>query len=294
MSTRLATGELVTLRIARPPVDPGVGHFLMKKTEDAYGQLLLAQYKSQAAVAEIIERDDNYIDTGSVPGLYFFEYAQWSPLERQAVARVKGRVLDVGCGAGRHSLYLQQRGFDVTSIDNSPGAVEVCKLRGLNNAMVRPLAQIDEFESNSFDTVLMLGNNFGLFGDAENARLLLEKLSRITSAAAQIIAGTLDPYKTASPEHLEYHELNQRRGRMPGQITMRVRYGRTVGEWFDYLFVSPAEMQEIVAGTAWQIRELIGAGEPNYFAVMGKKLYRARRRRPRARRLLFWGARRAG
>lgn len=230
----------------------------------------MAQYKSRMATAEIIERDDDYIDTGSDAGLYFLEYEQWSPLERQAIAHAKGRVLDVGCGAGRHSLYLQQKGFDVTAIDNSPGAIEVCKLRGLKNAVVSPFAGVDEFAPNSFDTILMLGNNFGLFGDPHQAKVLLEKLFRITSPEARIIAGTRNPYHTDSAEHLEYHELNRQRGRMAGQIRMRVRYGKTIGEWFDYLFVSPEEMKEIVARTAWRIKDFIGADEPNYIALIEK------------------------
>lgn len=242
----------------------------MRVTEDAYGRQLLAQYKSRTASAEIIERDDDYIDTGSDAGMYFSEYEQWPPFEQQAVASAEGRVLDIGCGAGRHSLYLQQKGFDVTGIDNSPGAIEVCRLRGLKNAIVRPIADVGEFAPNSFDTVLMLGNNFGLFGDPVNAKLLLEKLSRVTSPEARIIAETRNPYKTDSAEHREYHELNRRRGRMPGQIRMRVRYGRTVGEWFDYLFVSPEEMEEVVAETAWRVKELIGAGEPGYVAIIDK------------------------
>ena len=240
----------------------------MEQIQDAYGQQLLAQFNGKIPTAEFIEREDNYIDTGSDAGTYFSEYDQWSALERQAIERAKGRVLDVGCGAGRHSLYLQQRGFGVTAIDNSPGAIKVCKLRGLKSALVRSIADVDAFEPNSFDTILMLGNNFGLFGDAENARLILQNFSRITSAQAQIIAGTRNPYRTDSQEHLEYHEFNRRRGRMPGQIRMRVRYGRAVGEWFDYLFVSPEEMREIVGDTGWQIREFIESGEANYYALI--------------------------
>jgi 2-polyprenyl-3-methyl-5-hydroxy-6-metoxy-1,4-benzoquinol methylase len=242
----------------------------MEKTQDAFGQQLLAQFNSETRTAELIERDDNFIDTGSESGMYFFDYEKWSPVEQKAITKVKGRVLDIGCGAGRHSLYLQQQGFEVTAIDISPGAIEVCKLRGLKNARVKPIVEIDEFEPNSFDTILMMGNNFGLFGDADNAKLLLRELYRITSPDAQIIAGTRNPYKTDSPEHLEYHEFIRQRGRMPGQIRMRVRYGKTVGEWFDYLFVSPEEMREIVAGTNWQIEELMESGEANYFAVISK------------------------
>ena len=244
----------------------------MKPTEDAYGKQLLAQYHSKTATAEFIERDDDYLDTGSEAGQYFFEYEQWSPLERQSIERATGSVLDIGCGAGRHSLYLQQKGFDVTAIDNSPGAIEVCKLRGLKNAIVKSIAEIDDFEANSFDTILMFGNNFGLFGDGENAKLILKKMFRITSSQAQIIAGTRNPYATDSPEHLEYHEFNRQRGRMPGQIKMRVRYGKAVGAWFDYLFVSPEEIRDILENTDWRIKELIESEEANYFAVLGKKV----------------------
>ncbi len=243
----------------------------MKIAQDAYGQQLLAQYHNQTATAELIERDDNYIDFGSDAGLYFTEYAQWLPIEQQAINLAKGRILDIGCGAGRHALYLQEKGFDVTGIDNSPGAIEVCRLRGLKNALVRPITKVDKFPKNSFDTILMFGNNFGLFGDAENAKTILKKLNRITAPNAKIIAGTRNPYLTDDTTHLEYHEFNRRRGRMAGQLRLRVRFGKTVGEWFDYLFVSPEEMREILANTDWQIEEFIASEEANYFAVIEKK-----------------------
>ncbi|MGI8467066.1 MAG: class I SAM-dependent methyltransferase [Pyrinomonadaceae bacterium] len=243
----------------------------MKKGQDAYGQQLLAQYFSREATAEIIERDDNYIDTGSDAGTYFSEYRQWSPLEKRAVKLAKGRVLDVGCGAGRHALYLQERGFDVTGIDNSPGAIKVCKLRGLKKAFVRPIDEIDKFKPNSFDTIQMFGNNFGLFGSRENAGKILEKMTRITSPEARIIAKTFDPYQTDNPLHLLYLQANKRRGRMGGQIRMRVRFGKTVGEWFDYLFVSPEEMREIMRGSDWQIEEFLDAEDANYIVIIKKK-----------------------
>lgn len=243
----------------------------MKISRDAYGQQLLAQYRSQTPTAEIIERDDKYIETGSDPGRYFSEYDEWSPLEQQAISRAGGRILDVGCGAGRHSLYLQGKGFDVTGIDNSPGAIEVCRLRGLKKAFVRAVSEAGKFPKNSFDTIIMFGNNFGLLGSPERARQILKKFHRITAPDAQIIAGTLNPYQTEKTEHLEYLELNRRRGRMPGQIRMRIRFGKTVGAWFDYLFVSPEEMREILKDTDWQIKEFIAPEQANYFAVIQKK-----------------------
>ncbi len=243
----------------------------MRVDRDAYGQQLLAQYEGREPTVEIVERDDGYIDTGSDPGVYFETYRQWPASERRAIHYARGRVLDIGCGAGRHSLYLQQQGHDVTGIDNSPGAIKVCKLRGLKKAFVRAIVEVDKFKPASFDTILMLGNNFGLFGSAAGTRRILKKLSRITSPEARIIAGTRNPYLTTDPDHLRYHRRNRQRGRMAGQIRLRVRFGKIIGEWFDYLLVSPKEMEELLEGSDWEIERLIGSGEPTYFAVIGKR-----------------------
>ena len=246
----------------------------MKKSRDAQGQQLLAQLKTGTPTAEIIERDDGYIDTGSEAGIYFREYAEWPRLERRAIRFAKGKVLDIGCGAGRHALYLQQQGFDVTGIDASQGAVEVCKARGLSKVLRRPLADIGRFKPFSFDTVLMLGNNFGLLGSFDGARRLLKKIHRITSAHARIIAGTRNPVRTSNPHHLEYQRLNRKRGRMPGQIRFRVRFEKTMGPWMDYLFVSPEEMTAILNGTGWQVDKFLDAADPTYFAVIRKSRFR--------------------
>ncbi len=243
----------------------------MKASEDAYGQMLLDQYYSGEPTAEIVEREDGYIEASSDPGTYYESYYRWLPAERRAVRYARGRVLDVGCGAGRHALYLQERGFDVTGIDSSPGAVKVCRLRGVRKALLRGIDEIDRFRAGTFNTVLMMGNNFGLFGSAARTKRLLGKLARITSPDARIIAGTTNPYLTTDADHLQYHRWNRKRGRMGGQIRLRVRYKRSTSKWFDYLFVSPKEMEGLLEGSGWEIERLIGSGEPAYFAVIRKK-----------------------
>lgn len=104
----------------------------MKPEEDAFGQSLWAYYNGKESF-EIIERYDGYFDFQDTKA-YFTTYEEWAPHERDALGFVKGRVLDVGCGAGRHSLYLQEKGFDVLGIDISPLAIEVCKRRGLKKS----------------------------------------------------------------------------------------------------------------------------------------------------------------
>ena len=103
----------------------------------------------------------------------------------------------------------------------------------------------------------MLGNNFGLFGSFKTFRWLLRRFHKMTSGDALIIAQSMDPYKTDEKAHLTYHKLNRMKGRMPGQIRMRVRYKNNKGRWFDYLLVSKQEMENIVSGTGWKIERFL-------------------------------------
>lgn len=239
------------------------------ETTDAFGHEMWDYFKKRQGY-EVIERDDGYIDPSDVaPRLYFAPLKDWPRAEREGVVYAKGRVLDVGCGAGRVAIYLQRyRRLDVTGIDNSPLAVRVSKARGLKKARLMDFENID-FEHGSFDSIVMFGNNFGLFGSKTKARRLLKKLFTMTSPGAVAICESADPYKTSNPDHLRYHRLNRARGRMPGQVRIRVRYRNYVGKWFDYLLVSPDEMKEIVTGTGWSVSRFIKSNKsPLYIGIL--------------------------
>ena len=240
----------------------------MKPEEDAFGQGLWAYYHGKESF-EIVERDDGYVDAMS-PMAYFSEHKDWPPFMQKAMEFAKGRVLDVGCGAGRHSLYLQEKGLDVLGIDISPLAIKICKLRGLRKAEVMSIDEVN-FKPNSFDTIIMMGNNFGLFHSFKKARELLKRFHKITSPNALIIAETRDPYATNNPAHLEYHRSNRKRGRMGGQVRIRVRFKKYATKWFDYLMVSKEEMTEILRGTGWKVKRFIDSEDSGYIAVIGKE-----------------------
>ena len=238
--------------------------------EDAYGHEMWACYNGKD-VAEIVENADDYIKASTFgPKGYFSDYEDWAPYTKKAMEFVKGRILDIGCGAGRCSLYLQKKGFDVTGIDNSPLAIRVCKLRGLKKAKLVAVEDAN-FEPNSFDTIIMMGNNFGLLGGFEKAQRLLKRFYRFTSKNALIIADTRDPYKTDNPAYLEYHRLNKKKGRMGGQIRLRIRFEKYVGRWLDYLMVSKEEMTEILNGTGWRVGDFIDSEDSRYVAIIEKQ-----------------------
>lgn len=109
-------------------------------------------------------------------------------LEKKALELAKGQVLDVGCGAGNHSLYLKTKGLDVTSIDISEGAITVCRKRGLENAHVLDIAHV----TGSFDTILMLMNGSGFFKDLTHTPQVLRHLKFLLNPNGQILIDSSD------------------------------------------------------------------------------------------------------
>jgi SAM-dependent methyltransferase len=238
----------------------------LRKSDDAYGLQITRHAAGESF--EVIERDDGRVEAYSSAYL-FAPYAKWSVLERKAIRLARGRVLDVGAGGGRVALYLQGKGHDVVAIDISQGAIETCRSRGVKDARVLPFEKIDD-SLGVFDTVVMFGNNFGLFGTPTRAKTLLRRLHKMTSGDARILGETIDPYDTKDREHLDYHKLNKQRGRWPGQLRIRARHRKLKTPWFDYLFVSRKEMEQLTRDTGWHVERFIEPTGYQYVGVLEK------------------------
>ena len=140
----------------------------MKEREDAYGRLVLDHLEGRPAI-EIVERDDGSINaSGFGPAAYFAPVRQWPRAERAALRLVRGRVLDVGVGAGRVAIELQERGHEVVAIDVSPLALEVARRRGAKDVRQLAVTQVGP-ELGRFDTIVLFGNNCGLLGSRRRA-----------------------------------------------------------------------------------------------------------------------------
>ncbi|MCM4081672.1 class I SAM-dependent methyltransferase [Paractinoplanes hotanensis] len=252
--------------------EPPIGDVFGEMIRDAFavrtgvGPRPLAGGRVPRPVIEVIERDDGLIN-GAPADHYLDEPGEWEEQDHRALRLCRGHVLDIGVGAGRIAVELQRRGMAVTGLDTSAGAIAVARERGLRDTV---LNTVDAYASASarYDTFLLLGNNLGLLENAERALVFLAALARLANPGARIIAQGTDPYGTTDPVHVGYHQRNRERGRLGGQLRLRLRYRRLATAWFDYLNCSVAELDAVLAGTRWRLTAIDEADRPYYLAVM--------------------------
>ena len=160
---------------------------IVQELHDVYGQAILDHYKGKkvklVTFSSIAGKDEL-----PLPHL-FRTFHEMPELEQVALSLTKGKVLDMGCGAGSHSLYLENKGHNVTSIDISPGAIEVCGLRGLKNAVCTDLW---ELKDEKFDTILSLMNGAGICGTLPKLSDFLTHLKSLLHVNGQVLMDSSD------------------------------------------------------------------------------------------------------
>jgi SAM-dependent methyltransferase len=157
--------------------------------KDLFGKAILDFQTNNSPEDIITETSISEADEMSVAYL-FRSFEDMPKLEQKALQLSKGKILDVGCGAGSHSLYLQnEQHLDVTSIDISPNAIEACQLRGLKKASIQ---NVLDLENETFDTIILLMNGTGIFGTLEETTKYLQKLKSLLNPNGQILIDSSD------------------------------------------------------------------------------------------------------
>jgi len=160
--------------------------------------------------------------------------------------------LDIGCGAGRHSLYLQENGNDITALDNSPKAVEVCRNRGIDKTIVGSIFTLSQSDD-EYSTFLLFGNNINLAGSYYGNIGFFQELKRLSNKDTRIIGTYRSPLPVSEQHHLNYHEVNKLYGYPIGQIVIRVRYKNLSSQWIPFYLPTTKEFEEIVAKSGWKL-----------------------------------------
>lgn len=236
--------------------------------KDVFGKAIMDVFRGKK-VSINVRRDDGHLDQEN-GSFYFTDFNQFPTIEKESMNLVQGLVLDVGCGAGRHALYLQTKGFNVVALDISRLAIRVARKCGVSNPILAAAPWLP-FRNETFDTLLLMFNNFGICGGYQETMRYLRELNRILKQGGCILASSLHPTLTADESHLKYHELNRKRGLPVGLVTVRLEYDGEVGNWFKLLLVSPEEMKMLSAKAGLKLTKTIGPEDgPFYIGVIKK------------------------
>ena len=222
--------------------------------KDLFGKAILDFQTNNSPENLITETNISEADEMSVDYL-FRSFNEMPKLEKKALQLCKGKVLDVGCGAGSHCLYLQEKGFEVTAIDISENAIKTCKLRGLNDIRVQ---NILDLENESFDTILLLMNGTGIFRTLAETSKYLQKLKSLLNPNGQILIDSSDIIYMFD-EGADGSYLVPADGYY-GELTFTISHKNETEESFPWLYLDYNTLQNAAQANGLQC-ELILEGE---------------------------------
>lgn len=231
--------------------------------KDLFGKAILDYQTNNSPEDIITETSISEEDEMSVAYL-FRNYKEMPKIEQKALQLATGCVLDVGCGAGSHSLYLQNElGLDVTAIDISANAVEACRQRGLKNIFQ---ADILEFNPDKkFDTIILLMNGTGIFGKLKNVSVYLQKLKSLLNEDGQILIDSSDIIYMFDededggkwiPTDVDYY----------GEVTFTVTYKGEKDEPFEWLYLDYNTLQNATHANGLHCKLILEGKHYDYLA----------------------------
>jgi SAM-dependent methyltransferase len=230
---------------------------------DIWGRIYLDHWRGEPH-PHVFHRDDGNRGTVSSAAAYFV--APRGTADREILGGLAGRVLDLGCGPGSYTLFLEGRGCEVVAVDSSPGAIEVCRERGCRDARVGAMDDVDA-SLGGFDAIVCMGNTFGIDQTPHGLPDRLGRMRRALAPGGRLVLALLDPLATDDVEHLRYHERNRAAGRPPGLVRSRLEYRGAAGEWWDLWMPTEQELHNVTAATGWRVARVIPEGSSRLYEL---------------------------
>lgn len=228
--------------------------------KDLFGKAIL-DYQTNNSPEDLIT-ETNISEADEMDVAYLFRDFKGMPkLEQKALQLAKGKVLDVGCGAGSHALYLQEKGLEVLAIDISENAIKACQLRGIKQTKVIDVLAI---ENEKFDTILLLMNGTGIFKTLKDCTQYLQKLKSLLNENGQILIDSSDIiYMYDEDDDGSYLvPANQ----YYGELEFTVAYKNEVEEPFPWLYMDYNTLQNAANANGLQCELILEGKHFDYLA----------------------------
>ena len=223
--------------------------------KDLFGKAILDYQTNNNPKNIITETTISEEDEMNVAYL-FRAFDEMPNIEQKALNLTKGKTLDVGCGAGSHSLYLQnERQLEVTAIDISANAIQACQLRGVKNAFVQDILT---FENQTFDSIILLMNGTGIFGSLKNTPKFLQKLKSLLNPGGQILIDSSDIIYMFDEDENGAYEVPA--NHYYGELEFTIQYKGEKEASFPWLYLDYNTLQNAAIDNGLQC-ELIVEGE---------------------------------
>ncbi|TZF81552.1 class I SAM-dependent methyltransferase [Pedobacter sp. BS3] len=227
---------------------------------DVYGSALRDFYKNK--LSEILWLHNSYGEPEEMPVEEFFRNeADMPDIELAALTCCTGQVLDIGAGAGSHSLILQQRGIAVTALEHSALACTIMRERGVKTIIEQ---DIFNYGDKRFNTLLLLMNGIGLCGTLSGLELFLDHASNLLLHDGQLI------FDSSDISYL-YEDIAKPKDRYYGELSYCYEYKGQMGDWFNWLYIDPETLAAISKRKGWQC-QILDYNENDHYLARLKKL----------------------
>ncbi|MBN9385644.1 MAG: class I SAM-dependent methyltransferase [Chitinophagaceae bacterium] len=214
--------------------------------KDMLGQAIADYYHKTSAGSLWVH--NKYGPKEKMPVEIYFRNADDMPeLEWIALQRCRGRILDIGAGAGSHALFLQKTGMNVTALDISPLNAKVMKERGIRDILCQDFFTLKAHKK--YDCLLLLMNGIGLAGTLDGLHTFFQKTRRLLRPGGRLIFDSSDIaylYRGKPPGEGPYY----------GEVRYRYEYRRMHGEWFNWLFIDRRTLTRIAGKEGWNVKLL--------------------------------------
>ena len=231
--------------------------------KDIFGKAIL-DYQTNSSPENIITSTSISEEDEMDVAYLFRSFDEMPSIEQKALLLAKGKTLDVGCGAGSHSLYLQnERKIDVHSIDISKNAIQSCLLRGLKN--IRAIDVLD-LENEKYDTIILLMNGTGIFETLEKSTIYLQKLKSLLNPNGQILIDSSDIIYMFDEDEDGGKWIPS--DNYYGELTFSLQYKNEKEDDFPWLYMDYNTLQNVAIANGLKCQLLMEGDHYDYLAQL--------------------------